>query len=367
MTNRREILILLGGGAVVSAAAIGGFVGTRTPSHALSPWQKAGDYEDPRLFALSYAILAPNPHNRQPWLVELVARDELRIFRDLEKNLPETDPFDRQLTIGMGAFLEAMSIALEKRGYAALTTLFPEGGENYIAQIKLVQKRGAEGKNDLFAAFKNRRSCKEPFAQTPLSSQHAQALAEFGTLYTDEAHVARLKQISWDAFKVEYQTHRTLKESVDLMRFGKSEINANPDGIDLGGPMMEALNIVGIITPEKLLDPASTAYQQGLDIYETMLFSTPAYILLKTPDNSRAQQIAVGRQWLRLNLMATHMGVSLHPISQALQEYPEMDSLYRQIHEDFAKPGETIQMFGRLGYGPRVPPSPRWSIEKKLL
>ncbi|MEZ5791708.1 MAG: hypothetical protein R3D34_13315 [Nitratireductor sp.] len=39
---------------------------------------------------------------------------------------------------------------------------------------------------------------------------------------------------------------------------------------------------------------------------------------------------------------------------------------YQAIHTLLAKPGETIQMLGRLGYGPQIPPSPRWPLEKKI-
>ena len=364
--NRRNILKLVGGGVVVSAAALGGFAATRTPSKAREPWEIAGNYKDPRLFALSYAVLAPNPHNRQPWVAELVDEDELRIYRDLKKNLPETDPFDRQLTIGMGCFLEALLIALQQRGFAAATELFPGANDSYVARIKLRIAKNNARDQILFGAFTRRRSCKEPFTDTSLAPDHAKKLAEFGDVFVDTASVAQLKQLSWEAFKVEYETPRTLKESVDLMRFGKTEINAQPDGIDIGGPMMEFLSAVGMMTPENLLDPQSTAFQQGREIYQKMLFATPAYILLKTRGNRRKDQIATGRKWLRLNLMATHLGVSVHPVSQALQEYVEMENLYRQIHNQFAAEGETIQMFGRLGYGPQVPPAPRWSVETKL-
>ena len=44
-----------------------------------------------------------------------------------------------------------------------------------------------------------------------------------------------------------------------------------------------------------------------------------------------------------------------------------MRPVYKAIHQGFTDDGETIQMFGRLGYGPRVSPSPRWRIEEKLI
>ncbi|MDP6702801.1 MAG: twin-arginine translocation pathway signal protein, partial [Candidatus Latescibacteria bacterium] len=101
--DRRSLLKLGGATALVLTAGAGAFLMTRTPSRALAPWQAAGTgYSDPRLQALSYAILAPNPHNRQPWLVDLREHDELTLYSDPDRVLPETDPFQRQIVIGLG-------------------------------------------------------------------------------------------------------------------------------------------------------------------------------------------------------------------------------------------------------------------------
>ncbi|MEM6324789.1 MAG: twin-arginine translocation pathway signal protein, partial [Pseudomonadota bacterium] len=111
--KRRMMLKLLGGGIVTAAAGATAFATTRTPHAALAPWADAGAarYADPRMRALSYAILAPNPHNRQPWMVALDGTDSLTLFFDTDRQLPATDPFDRQLTIGLGCFLELLEMA----------------------------------------------------------------------------------------------------------------------------------------------------------------------------------------------------------------------------------------------------------------
>jgi hypothetical protein len=44
-----------------------------------------------------------------------------------------------------------------------------------------------------------------------------------------------------------------------------------------------------------------------------------------------------------------------------------MKDLYQEIHRSLAAKGETIQMFGRLGYGPPVLQSPRWQVEERLI
>jgi hypothetical protein len=86
-----------------------------------------------------------------------------------------------------------------------------------------------------------------------------------------------------------------------------------------------------------------------------------------TPDNSRVTQIAAGRDWLRVQLAATAEGVGFHPLSQGLQEYPEMAEIYDDLHARLAPDGGTVQMLTRLGYGPDIGPTPRWPLEAKLV
>ena len=58
----------------------------------------------------------------------------------------------------------------------------------------------------------------------------------------------------------------------------------------------------------------------------------------------------------------------MHPASQSLQEYPEMNVPFRRIHQLLGASGsERIQMMARIGYGPKVFASPRWPLEKRLI
>lgn len=379
--QRRSMLRILGvGGAVAVLGAAGGarYVATRSPTAALAPWTNASfDFADARMNALSYAILVPNPHNRQPWVAVFEDGNRVALYCDPARRLPETDPFDRQITIGLGCFVEQFRIAAAENGHFTRIELFPEGeaqprlDRRPVARLKL--ERSAETRRDpLFAQLLARRTNKKPCdTGRPVPAEALQALvgmAEAPVVAASAAaeSVAALRDLTWRAFEREARTAAKLKESVDLMRIGKAEIEASPDGIALGGPFLGLLAGLGMLDREQLADPGSSAFRQGLELYRELTGSAMAFIWFTTPGNSRSEQLAAGRAWLRVNLTATRLGLAIHPLSQALQEYPEMAELYRETHRRLAPTGGTVQMLARLGYGPTVEPSARWPADLAL-
>ncbi|MCI5109511.1 MAG: twin-arginine translocation pathway signal protein [Marivita sp.] len=363
--SRRKTLGLIGGGALVAAAGgFGVFAATRTPTEALVPWEAAGRFPEPRMRALSYALLAPNPHNRQPWEAELIGDDSVAIWRDPARNLPVTDPFGRQLTIGMGCFLDLMRMAAAADGFGIEQTLFPEGDAGPVAVCRFVP--GGAAPDPLFAHVLNRRSHKEVFENRPLDPAARAVIASHVDLLAEGDVATDLRDTASKAWLIEAGTPAAWKESIDLLRIGKAEINAQPDGIDLGGPTFEVLNRLGILTRDASLDPTTAAARGAITGTLDAIASAPALVLHRTATNTREDQIATGARWLRLNLAATGAGLGVRPVSQALQEYPEMAAPYADIHDVHAPKGGTVQMLGLLGYAARTPRTPRWPLETRM-
>ena len=349
---------------------------------AQSPWRMAGDgFDDVRLHALSYAILAPSPHNRQPWLIALEGDDAITLYCDLDRLLPETDPTNRQITIGLGAFVEVLRQAANEAGYSLKATPFPEGvpeaalDERPIVHVRF--ERNAEETSDpLFDSVVERRTVRAPFDQSKAVSNTTLAAiggvlasAENEFQWTnDPARVAALKDICRDGWRVESATPRTHHESTKLTRIGDDEINANPDGISLSGPFLEAMAIVGVLTREKLDDPTSKAFKGGSDFYETAIDSAMAFGWLVTKANSRIDQLNAGADWVRLHLAATRAGLAMHPLSQVLQEFPEMAALYSKVHDVVGVDApRRIQGLFRFGYADFPAPAPRWPMTSRLI
>ncbi len=381
MTTRR-VLLQAGGAAVIVAGltGAGAFIFTRTPRRALEPWSRAGQsFGDPRLDALAFAILAPNPHNMQPWRVALEGDGALAVYCDTARLLPETDPPSRQITIGFGCFLELFRQAAAEKGLLAEVDPFPEGepqptlDTRPVARVRL--RAGAGAKRDpLFWSAPLRRTNRAPFEERAveprLLTEIAGASVEGVAARTiaDPNGVAELRALATDAWKIEWTLPRTRAESIAVTRIGKKEIEAQPWGLSLGGPMLEALALAGVFTREKQGKPGETAFEESLSFYEKACSSAAAFIATSTATNTRRDQLAAGAAWVRIHQAATQRGLAFHPLSQALQEFPEMAPAYDRAHELLAhQPGATVQMLARLGYAKAPPPAPRERLEAKLV
>ncbi len=378
LTRRALIVTGAASATVIAAAGIAAwYPGTAS---ATEPWRAAGQsLGDARLDALSYAILAPNPHNRQPWTFTLVGADRIDIGMDLSRRLPHTDPFDRQLVVGFGCMIELLRIAAAEKGHAATITSFPDGEPQprldgrRIASVTLTPDPIVL-RDPLARHILARRSIKTIYGDRTVPqrtldailSQAGPVIAATGTV--DRDRVERISAITRAAWQTEYATARTRRESIDLMRITNADIVANPDGIELGGAPMGLMNMVGMVTPDTLDTPGTTAYRSGLDMFDPIINSARGYAWLVSPGNSRSEQLAAGRAWVRINLAATAAGVACHPLSQCLQEFSEMAVHYRAIHSELgADGGEKVQMLGRFGYAQTVEPTPRWPLDSHLV
>lgn len=370
--DRRNFIRLIGGGTVMAAALSGC---AEEASKADVAWVSPGSAErDVRRDALAHAILAPNPHNQQPWLARLDGTDAVTLFIDRTRLLPATDPFSRQIVIGCGAFLEVLAIAAGVKGYAATVTAFPDGqpgdrlDERPFARVVFT----AGGKLDpLFRHILRRRTVRLPHdtAQAIAAADLAAIQAAAGPgLRTGAATggqvLAALKDLTREAFHREVDTPAAHQESVDLMRIGETEIAAHRDGLFLRGPGIEAMRAVGLINREALARPGSMAFKQARTFADPLCEATSAFVWVVSPGNDRLVQIAAGRAYARMALEATARHVALQPMSQALQEYAAMAPLFARADRlTGIQPGERLQMLVRAGYAKDVPPAPRRGLD----
>ena len=85
MRMTRRVLLRTGAASIVVLGAGAWWASRQTATRAREPWRAAATgFGDARLDALAYAILAPNPHNMQPWQVRLDGEDALTLCAGVE-------------------------------------------------------------------------------------------------------------------------------------------------------------------------------------------------------------------------------------------------------------------------------------------
>jgi len=378
--SRRSFVKVLGGGVILAAGAGLGLARCDAmPEDAVAAWAGPDPAEaDVRRRLVAWAILAPNPHNRQPWLIDLREPGAIVLRCDRERLLPETDPFGRQIMIGCGAFLELLDLAASAEGLGAEIAYFPVGGHTAerigaapVARIRLAPAQRA--KDPLFDQIPRRRTNRQNYEPGDLPAGETAALraaladdaVRFGAAL-EEPLRARLRKLTFDAWEIEARTRRTMQESVELMRVGADEIARDPDGIALHGPMFWWGRRLGLLTAQKIGEPTSAAFASGLDMFRKLHDSAAGFVWLATAANDRESQLRAGRAYARLNLAATARGLAMQPFSQALQEYPEMAGLRTELHRLLGAGEATVQMLARIGRAGAPGPAPRRPLREML-
>ena len=378
--NKRQFLRISGGG-LIAAATLSSLPGCSSdlPPEAIAAWRPPAADMDIRRWAISHALLAPHAHNLQSWLVDLDTPDTIVLRLDLRRLLPETDPWSRQLVISQGTFLELLQIAANERGYRADISMFPQGefdaktpDSRPTALIRLAKDDGVKT-DPLCAHIFNRHTHRGVYENRIPNAQARQTLADsvkgfpvqLGLVTSEEASMQQHRAIAMDAWRIEMQTPHTLLESYKVLRVGPQEIAQHRDGISLNTPMVRGLVALNLFDRSKPSEPDSFAIKGQISEFNDKMSTTPACVWLSTSDNSRRTQMLCGRAYVRLQLAATALGLRMHPLSQALQEYPEQTNNYKAIHELLVGKDSTatVQMWTRLGYAPVGSPSPRRGLQ----
>lgn len=385
MTSRRHVLQWLAAAPVLSACG-----GNDLPD-PLAPWRDPGAGEtDPRRFALAHAILAPNPHNTQPWLVEMGGDDEMLLFCDLDRRLPFTDPYDRQITIGCGAFTYLCWMAVLKSGHGCEMSIFPDGAPEPgarldarpFARLRVAGSPPLHGADPLMEFVSVRRTNRNECEPVIPSATAIDTVASAGVAWlepspdeptplsvaweTEQTRVATLRDLVWRAFDREMRTRGAQEETYRWLRFGSEERARHRDGLYIDVPAAGLLRAIGMLDEADLLNPDSSANKQAAADWRRKVDTAPMFMWLTTPNDSARSRLHAGMAYVRMNLAAAQANLAMHPWSQALQEYTEMSDLYAEARDTLAVGDRTLQMLFRLGRAAPAEPAARRSLDALL-
>lgn len=391
MMERRQFMRVLGGAAVLAAVPALPGCSSTLPAEAVAAWQGPAPVPpggDVRRWIVAHAILAPHSHNLQSWLVDLQQPGEIMLYCDHTRLLPETDPHSRQILMSQGTFLELLHLAALQQGLRAEIDLFPHGEfdprtppapphtHHATARVRLVPDASVQP-DPLFGQIFRRRTNRSAYDMRTPEPQAVQAIAAACTAprlrtafaLPGDARLPEHRAIARDAWRVELVTPRTMLESLKVLRVGPREIAEHRDGLSVNAPLPRLLAALGLFDRSQAPGPDDMAVTQQVQDFNAKIDATPAFFAMVTEANDRATQVQAGRAYVRAQLAATAQGLSMHPLQQALQEYPEQAPHYAAIHALLGADGGrgTVQMWARLGYAPPVGPAPRRGVQAHVL
>ena len=303
---------------------------------------------------LYYASLAPNGHNTQMWKVG-ISQDQkvLQIYIDSSRLLPVVDPDGRESLISIGAFIENMRQALIAYGYEFSISISESANIHdnpLIAEVFIGSKKAQELNTHILNNIERRNTDKNKYQKRLLDSNSVSNIIDYTLenvyiLKKNSIEFEFIKEMTLLANKIQSDSAVAREELAIWLRFSDKEAIEKADGLPA-----EQIGLKGIVKRLYYLTTnreKATKESFGRASYraaEKHLNNCVAFIII-TGDNTVKGYIEAGMKMESTWLKAVEENISIHPMSQALEE----QEVYKQIKIEFSN-YENIQMIMRAGY-----------------
>ncbi|MFE1285785.1 Acg family FMN-binding oxidoreductase [Streptomyces sp. NPDC058751] len=309
------------------------------------------------------ATAAPSLHNAQPWAFRCL-RDTgvVRLYADLERALPHTDPDNRGLLLGCGAALFNLRVAAAAAGLASDVRLLPDpASAEFLAEVRLSGAEPADGALARLApAIPRRHSSRFPYRDEEVPATTRERLSEAARLegadlfFPDAWHVRSVLELVQDAEGTEALDPEVHEETVRWTHTEPTAADGAADGIpgEAFGPRQRGTSV-----PVRDFAAGRPVPGRGWAHFE----ENPNIALLGTARDEPVDWLRAGQAMERVLLRATADGLVASLTSQPLQ-WPDT----RWAVRDPVSAMANVQMVIRLGYGPEGQASPRRPVAEVL-
>ncbi|PVZ87875.1 hypothetical protein C9426_09740 [Serratia sp. S1B] len=288
---------------------------------------------------LYYASMAPSGHNTQPWRIPYDKQTGGFILAfDANRSLAQVDPHNRESFISLGAFLENWKQAAQAYGYVPSITILPEPDANlHVAQITLApaNSRPADAQQQL-AQIILRHTDKRNYEDRPISEAAIEELFDNNRPYL-HFYAKGTLEYAWiarntvEAMNVQAHNARKRVELADWFRFSDGEARQSRDGLPaeqlgLKGPLKAIYYTFysreGAGKESFALEAVSKTEQQ---------VANAAGFFVITGAKDFTGSVQAGMHMERFWLDAVALGISIHPMSQILEEEPYTSNVMKEL------------------------------------
>lgn len=313
--------------------------------------------------ALRYAVLAPSSHNSQPWRFQ-VGGDGVALLADRTRSLPVVDPYDRELTISLGAALFNLRAALAHFGMSYTIDVFPDQDDADVVARVAVQDRPGEDAEvaRLAAAIALRATNRQAFSPIPLPDKVldllcAAAMAEGAAAcaVTDTPRRDHLADLVARADQAQFGDVRFRRELASWIHPRRERDGMPAYAFGMPHLLDVEASLLGLVLRTFDVGGGVAARDAAL------VAGSPLLLCLSTRQDNPAAWLFAGQAMQRVLLTARLEGYDASFLSQAV-EVPAL----RQEMRNFLDTEPFPQLLLRIGRGPAAPHSRRRPLAEVL-
>jgi len=295
---------------------------------------------------LEHARLAPSVHNTQPWSWHVHGR-RVDLYADFRRQLVHADPQRRDLMISCGAALHHFEVAARALGWRPRVRRAPrQSEERLVASVLLTPGAPPEDGDILLEAIARRRTDRRRLSPWPLPPERLAALTAAGAAWGAQV-VPVPRDLRTTALVLTQRADEVQQRSTGYV----GELNAwTTYWADEGVPVSHVPRDADLTSSDAL----NRRFRQD-----------PADDLLVvcTSSDDPLSRIRAGEALSAVWLRATRDGVSLVPLSQAV-EVPETRRVLQEELLGDTSVGQILLRVGRAPEGRKpLPATPRRELE----
>lgn len=360
--NRRDFLklsgegILLLGGVSMMNACSG--LGRNDLPQFNSDKESIKDFEKDDMEILYLASLAPSGHNAQPWVVRILEPKHWVIGSNKKRWLPAVDPENREMLLGIGAFLENMVLAAGTFGYSVDVKIIAKNRTDAdIADVRLRKDKVQE-----FAVekIKKRRTVRGDFLDQEIKGDDLKYITKHDTrpclvqiqsphsfYFPNNSPQGKYLQAGTiEANRTQAFRDPAQEELSDWIRWSNKDAKQYRNG--LTPESMEIKGIAGFFV-RSFYDRQSVLKKsfrdQTVDVAAKQVKTCAGWLVVTSSDSSVSALIEHGRVFQNMLLKIRDKMIAIHPMTQMLEEKPWKD----QVAKELGVTGE-VQWILRISY-----------------
>ena len=360
--NRRDFLrlsgegiLLLGGMSLMNACS---GLGRNDLPQFNGEKESIKGFEKDDMEILYLASLAPSGHNTQPWVVRILEPKHWVIGSDKKRWLPAVDPENREMLLGIGAFLENMVLAAGTFGYSIDVKIIAKNRTDAdIADIRLRKDKVQEFPVE---KIKKRRTVRSNFLDQEIKGDDLKYITKHDTrpclVQIQSPHSSYfpnnspqgkyLQAGTIEANRAQAFRDPAQEELANWIRWSNKEAKQYRNG--LTPESMEIKGIAGFFV-RSFYDRQSVLKKsfrdQTVDVAAKQVKTCGGWLVVTSSDSSIPALIEHGRVFQNMLLKIRDKMIAIHPMTQMLEEKPWKD----QVAKELGVTGE-VQWILRISY-----------------